>query len=245
MKKLFFFIFIAPSCLYANPLNFFVAGGATAARLKNETALAINNLVTNNYHTSRESHWQGFWGGGFNQTFSGFLNNVSLSLGLAGYSLSLGKVQGIEYPFVNEGLFDTLNYRFQVENKLLLVESYLAYSAWNNWQPFLLAGIGKAWNHLYNYQEYPTHPASSAATSQLFNDNKHQDFSYELGLGLQYHLLADKSRKMNYSASLGYRYFNLGEGKLGLSNQAATTLKVRNLYAQSIIFAIHISFTES
>ncbi|WP_131782832.1 hypothetical protein [Legionella gresilensis] len=244
MKNLFFLIFFFPSFLYANQFNFFIAGGITAAKLSTNDLVEINSDVINKYQTKNKYQSHGFWGGGFNQTFTNSSHDTALSLGIASYSLALGKIWGIEYPFFNEGLFDTLNYHFHVKNKLLLIESRLAYTALVNWQPFAVVGIGKSWNHFYHYREYPTNPALSAATSTPFTNKTQQDFSYELGLGLTYSLFNDKSHHINYFTSLSYRYFNLGKGKLA-QQLSSSSLQIKNLSTQSIAVELNVSFTES
>ncbi|WP_028389420.1 outer membrane protein [Legionella fairfieldensis] len=244
VKKLILGFSVIPSLLYANHLALFLSGGPNSSRLHNEQFVVINDFVANAYQTTEKNQWQGFWGGGITHTFEGILSHSNLSLGLAGYSIHLGKVQGKEYPFINDGVYDALDYSFHVKNHLLMLESRLSY-VFYNWQPFALIGIGKAWNRLEHYNEIAADPSSSATPlTPGFGNHTHQDFAYELGLGVQHPLFEDKLRKMTYTASLGYRYFNLGQGKSGaLPEQTSTDrLSIKNLYTQCIVFSIEASF---
>ena len=125
-----------------------------------------------------------------------------------------------------------------------MIEPRISYTG-HTWQPFLLAGIGEAWNHLKNYQEMPTSPSLSAVPLAFgFSDKTHQSFAYELGFGVQHRLFEDKTHKMSYGASAGYRYFNLGSGQLGVFPVQASlgSLGIKNINTQSIFLQLDASF---
>lgn len=244
MKKLIYCLFILPSVLYADKLSLFIAGGPNFTRLGNTSFVTINPLVINGYQPAKNSNWQGFWGGGVRYTVLTFLPQMQFSLGVAGYSFDLGEVKGIEYPFINAGFFDSLTYRFNVKNSLLMLESRLTY-ALENWQPFFLAGMGEAWNRLKNYQEVATNPAASATPLVPgFNDNTHHSFAYELGFGVGHCLFEDKTHQIQYLGSIAYRYFNLGRGQLGLLplQSSLSHLEIKNIATQGIVFQVDVSF---
>ncbi|PJE17969.1 MULTISPECIES: outer membrane protein [Legionella] len=243
-KKLIFSFLILPSLLHANNLTLFISGGPHFPKLNQEQLVRMNSWVSTDYQSYQKNHWKGFWGGGFNHSFEKISKRFNLSLGLAGYSLDLGPVQGKVYPFINGGFFDALDYRFNARNYSLMAESRLTYANCN-WQPFLLAGVGQAWNRLKNYTEITANFASSATPlSPGFSNHRHHNFAYELGLGLQHPLFEDKLHKISYLASLGYRYFNLGKARLNyLPEQTPSSqLGINNLHTQSIVFSIDVSF---
>lgn len=228
----------------ANQISFFVSGGLNFSTLKNEPLVEINEVITNGYQTNAKTNWQGFWVIGTNHTFEkSWFSFYQLSLGVSGYFFALGQVTGTEFPFINEGLFDTLNYNFYAKSTSLMVEAKAIYSKYAL-KPYALIGIGPSWNRFYAYQEKPTDLFLSAAPAARFNNHTKQTFSYELGTGLEYLLWDDKQHHVQYYASAGYQYFNLDQGTLGHS--AAQTSKdrltVKNLYTQGIIFTLALSF---
>ncbi|MFC3907533.1 hypothetical protein ACFORL_00385 [Legionella dresdenensis] len=244
MKKLVLGLSLFPSLLHADLFTAFIAGGLNVSRLDNEPYVALNSFVTNSYQTVKKNDWQGFWGVGISHAFTALTPQTEFSLGIAGYSLRLGKVRGIEYPFINVGLFDPLTYRFQATSNVILAETRLLYQAYN-WQPFILAGVGDTANRLKGYQEAPASITGSAVPQVPgFADNTRHNLAYELGFGVQHSLYEDKSRKINYSGSVGYRYFNLGSAVLGALpvQTSATRLQVRNMYTQGIVFTLNAAF---
>lgn len=244
LKLLFFCFSLIPSTLCANNITLFVTGGPNNARLSNKPLVEINDFVTNGYQSAHKNHWGGFWGAGIAHSFTEIVPSTNISLGLAGYSTQLGSVRGKEYPFINDGIYDALDYSFRVKSSQLMLESRLSY-VFYNWQPFVLVGIGKAWNRLKNYNEVTADPSSSAtALNPGFSSNTHRNFAYELGVGVQHSLFEDKKHNIHYRASVGYRYFHLGKGKLGaLPEQTSTDrLQIKNIYTQGIAFSIEASF---
>ncbi|WP_058533842.1 hypothetical protein [Legionella saoudiensis] len=225
-------------------INLFVSGGPNFSTLKNNRLVEINEVITNAYHTRAQTKTTGFWAVGASHTFeSSAFPAYQLSLGLAGYFFQLGQVRGTEYPFINEGIFDTLNYGFHAKSDSLMVEAKTVYSRYGL-KPYALLGIGPSWNKFSAYYEKPSNSSLSASPAVPFSDRTKQTFSYELGAGLQYLLWDDQQRHIQYHASAGYQYFNLDRGALGLSSAQTTSarLKVKNLYTQGVIFTLAVSF---
>ncbi len=238
-----FFVFSVMG--HANTLNLFISGGPNFSKLSNESLVRISSNVTNKYRTKQTMNGQDFGGIGIAHVFEKkWLQSYQFSLGVAGYFINLGDVHGTEYPFINAGSYDTLNYTFHVKSSTVLLESRFFYSQYD-WQPFVLIGIGSGWNRLSGYKEVPSDPSLSAApASSGFSNHTHQGFAYELGVGLQHQLWEDAIHKMQYKGSIGYRYFNLGDGQLGpFSAQTSNDrLQMNNLYTQGIVLALDVSF---
>lgn len=149
---------------WASKADVYASGGATFSNLTNVTAVQINNNVTNNYHANTSVSTQPLLGLGIGHTFNNIFNrSLDLSLSLAGYYANFSNIQGTEYPFANVGNFDTLSYQFKAYSLSLMIEPRLIYTQYI-WQPFLLAGIGSAWNRLYSYNETSSNSSSSAAS---------------------------------------------------------------------------------
>ncbi|MFT4058836.1 MAG: hypothetical protein QM652_04725 [Legionella sp.] len=243
--------FIVFSCIFlmfpcsgsTNQVSFFVSGGPNFSTLKNKRLVEINEFLTNAYQTNTQTNWQGFWAIGANHTFENpWFSFYQLSLGVSGYFFQLGQVKGTEFPFINEGLFDTLNYNFHAKSSSLMVEAKAIYSQYTL-KPYALVGIGPSWNRFYAYDETPTDLSLSAAPAARFNNHTQQTFSYELGIGFQYLLWDDKQRHVQYHASAGYQYFNLDKGALSrsLAQTSQDHLKIKDLYTQGIIFTLAVS----
>ena len=244
--------FLAFSCVFlmfsssgnTSQISLFVSGGPEFSTLKNNRSVEINEVITNSYYTKTQTNTRGFWAIGANHTFENpSYPSYQLSLGLAGYFFQLGSVQGTEYPFINDGFFDTLHYSFHAKSASLMVEAKAIYSQYAL-KPYALVGIGPSWNKLYAYHEKPSDFSKSAAPALVFSNHTKQTFSYELGTGLQYLLWDDQQRHIQYHAAAGYQYFNLGQGDLGrsLAQTSSDRIKIKNLYTQGILFTLAASF---
>ena len=233
---------------YANNWDYSLSGGATFSRLVNPTIVQITPLVTNNYVTQFSTQTGPFIGLGVahvcnNLTYDdGMPLDFSYSLGVSGYYVHLGDVKGIQYPFVNGGSFDTLDYTFKVQSSVAMFESRFFYH-WDEWRPYVFAGLGSAWNQFHDYRESPTIPELGAApVPNAFGNHTKVSFSYELGLGIQHALYATED--LIFSFSVDYRYLNLGKGELGIfPGQAAgvSRLGVSNLNTQGVLLGLHLA----
>ena len=244
-KKRYHFCLIClliPCLSWAHSWDFFITGGPNATKLSNRSNLIINPLVVNAYNSQPQTEWNAFGGGGLGLSFEH--RPYSWSVSVAGYALELGDSQGTEQPLINAGLFDSLSYQYHASNGTLLAESRGVYTNYT-WQPFVLAGLGQAWNRLSHYQEYPTDPTLSAvAASPGFRPRTTQALAYELGLGVQHLLWENPNLKRHYSASLGYRYFNLGEARLGPMpfQTSGLGLRTKALTTNAIALSLAASF---
>jgi hypothetical protein len=245
MKRilLLFFLFFTTSSCYASNIDVFLMGGTAVSKTSNNNYVGINQDVVNSYQTNERTLIQPLLGVGIAHTFINFIRPVNISVGLSGYYADLGKIQGTEYPFINDGIFDTLDYKFQAKSRSVLAESRVAYTQYN-WQPYALAGVGVAWNHLYNYNETPTIPSKSAQASPYpFANHTSSDFAYEFGVGIQKQLYSDLSRHLQCFLALDYRYMNNGLGNLGSSSAQTTRdrIHITNLQMQALLLSLKIS----
>lgn len=228
---------------YASKVDFNLYGGTAFAKLANNRLVQINDDVENYYQPSAHYKADLMFGAGIGHTFENiFQKSLNLSAGLSAYYIDLSKVKGVESPFINSGSYDQLNYQFGVISSAIMFEPRLIFTK-SEWQPYLLLGIGVAWNHLHTYQEEPTNPNSSAAPAEFYGSHSQSAFAYEAGLGIQHAIYHDDKHKINYFAALDYRYMNLGEGRL--SNFTAMTsndhLVVTNIGVQAIVLTLGAS----
>lgn len=246
-KNIFYkvLLLLFTSKVYANFFSISLLGGPTFTHLHNEPYVPLNSVVTNLYQASQHDQTEGMIGVRLGYAFENkWFSSYAFSCHVSGYWMNLGKVAGVEYPFINQGMFDTLRYRFQANSRAILFEPELTYTAYR-WQPFLRAGLGGTQNNLKNYHEWPTDSASSAASIfPAFNNQTTSQFAYDLGVGIQYQFTEASNDHPQLSGAVSYQYFNLGQGQLGRfpTQTAISRLQVNTLQAQTILFQLALSF---
>lgn len=244
-KKIHTKIILAKDFSHIYHTQGFFSLGATRTKISNNPFIAITNDVTNTYVSNTHSSWGELMGVGLGTIYP-LSHHIHLILGPAAYFIDLGRGKGLEHPFSNAGNFDTLDYRFFAQSYLLLLESRFIYTA-TQWQPFIVAGAGVAWNQLYDYEEEATDPGSSAAPAlAVFRHHTMSNFAYELGFGVNHPLFVDKKRGILYGAALEYRHFNVGAGKLSPSLIETTnqTLQVGTFRVNSILLSLTAAFKD-
>ena len=226
--------------------NIYFSAGGAMSDLGNNSSVAINSFQTNTYNATSSSSTNSIFGIAIGHEFapSYGTRNVKIVLGLGAHFINLGTVKGIESPLSNLGDFDTLNYQFSASSTAIMAETRFVYSA-SSWRPYLLTGLGGAWNSLSGYAEVPTDSNSGASpASHLFTDNTQGSFAYEIGVGILHPIYHDRKNEIIYDLGLDYRYLHLGNAQLGLSSSQTTTdhLQANNMNAQAIMFTLSASF---
>ncbi|MFI4956785.1 MAG: outer membrane protein [Gammaproteobacteria bacterium] len=226
----------------ANHYEISAMGGMAISELSNNESVKVHPLVTNDYETDEDVTVGPAVGLGLRYGFDGLAHdNLSLTLGVSGYYINYGDITGTEYPFVNGGSFDTLDYHFRTRSFALMFEPRLVYSKYV-FQPYLITGIGSAWNRAYNYKEAPTDPNGSAAPApHPFRSQTVNAFAYEVGIGVQYKFDKDI---YHHLVSLDYRYMNMGHADLGTMSGQLTDdhLEVSPLATQTIMLSLTTAF---
>lgn len=166
----------------------------------------------------------------------GLSHHNFLQTGLSYHQLSAMRVfgaleQGISPPFFPFG------YDYSVNNKTTLVEAKLIHQWHNQLYPYVLGGIGAAFNTVKNFV---TDVPDYVTITPSFADNKTTSFSYILGLGvdfIHYHPL---------SIGLGYRFSDLGPIGLGSAQIRNTRLtnpiKQPHLYLNTVLIELNCLF---
>jgi opacity protein-like surface antigen len=229
----------------AHNISVAVSGGLAITRMDNEEPVSLNAFLENNYTTREMTNWDFISGISIADVHNNiFKTHFNFSLGVAGYYAILGNITGTEYPFANSGSYDTLNYKFKVRSTAIMAETRLIYNK-TAWQPYVVAGMGLAWNRLSSYTESATNPALSAAPlPRTFSNNTHHTFAYEVGVGVQHAFMHDRKHKVEYMWSLDYRYFNFGYGELGGVPTQPTNnrLHINNINTQVVMLSLNASF---
>lgn len=229
---------------FAHNIEAFITSGVALSGLSNGNQTVIMNSLTSNTYDTSKSTQAGTMDGVGMSTIYHFNHHINVTLGPSFYFTDLGDVKGIEHPYSNAGNFQTLNYQFSAHSFSLLLESRAIYAA-HRIQPFVIAGIGAAWNKLFNYSEVPTDPNSSATGNpNVFQNNTRCDFSYDVGLGAQTQIYNDMKHDVTYNAALSYRYFNFGSGALAQSSVQTgnQTLKINTLDTQAVLLSLTAEF---
>lgn len=241
-----FALLLVPLISFADHFEIPVIGGVTFSEPENERDVTVNSspLVINDYVTDQDMR-------------AGYLTGLGLvyslehvtpapftyNFGLMVYYLNLGEVQGTEYPFINQGSFDTLDYRFKSQSLAFMLQPKIIMTSFD-YQPYVFLGLGVAKNYLYDYKEGPTDPSSSAAATDPFENKMLTSFAYEVGIGIQHEIPYHHNDLFRYVFSVDYRYINLGQAALGFRDNQTTreSIEVNNLNTQSLVFAVTVQF---
>lgn len=128
---------------------------------------------------------------------------------------------------------DIYHYNYRIISKQLLLEGKLLYTAHEKYHPYLLVGIGSAFNRAYNY--YTNVPPFIAFT-RMYQNKSTSSFSYAIGVGID----IDITSHMRVGG--GYRFADLGKTKLGNAVIDTTpvngTLTQNNLYTNEVLAQI-------
>jgi opacity protein-like surface antigen len=245
MKRIFLGFTLALIALssYASNVDFYLMGGPAFTRMEANNSISLNGLVTNDYNNDSKWYLEPLLGIGIGHTFTAEEQPFNLSLALSEYFTNYDDVTGTEYPFSNVGSFDTLNYRYHSQTYATLFETRISYTDMIL-QPYILGGIGGAFNRLNGYTEFPANASlSAAAAKHTFDGHTDFSFSYELGVGLQKNIYYDRTLNIQYLLSLDYRYLAFGAGEFGPASTQTTNQRmgIDNLSTQAVILSLKLS----
>lgn len=172
---------------YAVPLEFGLSlGFALNTNSQNAQTIAVTPALTNTYAAAKPKPGTTIIGVSaayrLNQPLAR-IQPLSITLGAGLYSNNT-RYQGVETPAVNYGGGDTLDYEYQAHAIAVLLEAKLIYTV-QNWQPYLLLGMGPSFNQLANYSEAPANPAGTAAAIEPYQNHSSVALAYEMGVGVQ------------------------------------------------------------
>lgn len=231
--------------------DFYLMGGVLTTTLRNSATIVVTPGlfgITNIYAANVRSTYNPLGGIGLGYAFhpltSDGRSRAKIVLGVSGYYLDLGDLKGLE-----QTPSPTLvNYQFSAHSLAAMFESRFVLTV-SPWQPFIVAGIGEAWNTLDDYKEAPT--AGPADQQVNFNNGTLSSLAYQLGLGVQYQFAVNNYYNIAYSLALSYNYFSLGSANLGAGSEVrsgathpipAGSLATGNLTAQSVLISLTTSF---
>ena len=102
------------------------------------------------------------------------------------------------------------------------------------WQPYVLMGMGMAFNHFSDYSESPTDLSPFNSLTQIA-------FAYELGIGVQYVFTIQSYMPI---VALDYRYMNWGNAGMApfTSQQTNNDLNFGDLKTNSLNLSLILPF---
>ena len=194
-----------------------VTGGLGFTQVGASQQLTLNNTVSPNIvnEYSTDNTTQGVQSVGLDAGYDFTLSpRWQFGVGVEADYFNLGTSEGVVHPMVNlSSNFDTLNYSYDGNSYVGLFTTQIQWTRTGLWQPFVMAGVGAAYNELADYQE--TVPNGSTAQSAgSFGNHGESDFAYTLGVG------AATNVNSHVDLAVWLRYVNLGDAELGtLPNQ--------------------------
>ncbi len=194
--------------------------------------------ITDTYEANGNNRSAGLLGIGGGYRFNS-IQNLQFALGVSASYLAYSTVDGgIVHPLVNVAPdFDTLNYHYDVESYLFMVEPTLLFPCQFGWRPFISIGLGVALNRLFNYTE-STPPGSTAGPSMFpFRDHTTTRFAYTPRIGIE-HALSDHTL-----IQVGYQYIHAGDAALGTAANQETNQHITSGQLNTHLVAINLLFS--
>jgi opacity protein-like surface antigen len=125
---------------------------------------------------------------------------------------------------------DIYSYHYNVTTRQLLLEGKLLYTFKKRFHPYVLAGLGAAFNQA---TDYSTSAPPFLTFTRMYQPNNITSFSYAVGFGID----ADLTDNLRFG--IGYRFTDLGKVTLGSAtidtSSVSGTLSQSNLYASQLI----------
>ena len=121
-------------------------------------------------------------------------------------------------------------YHYSILTRQLLAEGKLFYVYKEHYRPYLLLGMGAAFNKAYDYY---TNASPYLTFTRMYANQTSTSFSYSVGLGIDF----DITKQIRLG--VGYRFANLGKIELGNATidnvNVAGTLSRSNTYINEVL----------
>jgi opacity protein-like surface antigen len=207
------------------------AGAAISTNVGQSKTFPIVNPVTDEfyvYSANTRSQTVGVFDGFVGAEWA-FHPNWSLQMGL-GYNQAWNfDPQGSFLQGADAQSADQYSYHYSVLTRQLLAESKLLYRFKERYLPYILLGLGAAFN---DTSDYGTNVPPFLTFTRQYKNNTQTSFSYTIGFGIDVDVL-DHLR-----LGVGYRFADFGQVKLG--NATIDTTSVNGTLAQSHLYASEI-----
>jgi opacity protein-like surface antigen len=217
-----------PTISSLHPIFTFTAG-ASISQLGQSMGFAPLDLCHYDYKPKNSNTSNMLWGGflGSEVTRSSLWQLIA---GLGYYQPSSLSTKGVLTQGADLESSSQYRYRYQTQSQQLLAEGKLYWLATKRIQPFLMIGIGAAFNKVSDYQT--SIPPFLEFTPE-FSNHTQTNFTYALGPGI------DISLSKSLRIGVAYRFADLGSANTGKAQideiPISSTLKQSHLYANQIL----------
>lgn len=130
---------------------------------------------------------------------------------------------------------DQYSYHYNILTRQLLAEGKLLYQLKKRYHPYVLLGLGAAFN---DASDYGTNVPPFLSFTRQYKDNTQTSFTYSVGVGIDVDVLE------HLRLGIGYRFADFGQVKLGNATIDTTsvsgTLSQNHLYASEVLAQITI-----
>lgn len=203
--------------------------GSSISRLGQSQSFTPLDLCSYHYQPQGSNTTNMLWGG-FVGTEVTRAQSWGLIAGLGYYQPNTLSMMGALTQGADLRSDDTYRYGYQAQSQQLLAEGKLYWMAKDMVQPFLMVGIGAAFNKISGYQ---TNVPPFFEFTPAFSNHTQTNFTYAIGPGI------DISLSKAFRIGVAYRFANLGAANTGSAQIDAipisSTLKQSNLYANQIL----------
>ena len=208
------------------------AGTSTSSDVGKSQNFPIQNPATDEFYNYSANHltqtsgfFDGFLGAEWN-IYPGW----ALQAGIDYNQATSFSAKGTLLQGADAGSADSYAYHYSVLTKQLLMEGKLLYPIYKHYYPYLLGGLGVAFNKAYHY--YTNVPPLLSFT-RTYATHSTTSFSYAVGIGI------DTDVTQNMRLGIGYRFADLGQVALGNAtidtSSASGTLSQQHLYTNEVL----------
>lgn len=224
-----FVLFFKSTVLFALEPIFTFTAGASISPLGQSQSFTPLDLCHYHYKPQNSNTTHMLWGGfvGSEVKRSTMWRFIA---GLGYYQPISLSTQGTLTQGADAASDDTYHYRYQTQSQQLLAEGKLYWIAKNNMQPFMMLGIGGAFNKTSDYQ---TSVPPFLEFTPVFSNHSQTHFTYAFGPGM------DISVSKSFKIGMSYRFTDLGSANTGRARidniPISSALKQSHLYANQIL----------
>lgn len=240
----FFILFFELNALYARssdrngpfsqlqPVFTFTAGPSMSQLGQSQTFTPVD-LCHYNYKPNRSATTNMLWGGFVGSEVKPSSSSWGIIAGLGYYQPNSLSSMGALTQGVDPMSESTYRYKYQIQSQQLLAEGKLYWIAKERVRPFLMVGIGAAFNKMSDYQ---TNIPPFFEFTPVFTNHSQTNFTYAIGSGI------DMPLSNSLRIGVIYRFTDLGAANTGSAQideiPIASTLKQSHLYANQILIQL-------
>ncbi len=206
-----------------------LSAGASISQLGQSQSFAPLDLCSYHYTPNASNTTTMLWGG-FVGTQVKHSPSWELIAGLGYYQPNTLSTKGVLTQGADPMSDNTYRYRYQTQSQQLLAEGKLYWLVKDRLRPFLMLGLGAAFNKTSDYQ---TSVPAFLEFTPAFSQHTQTNFTYAFGPGI------DISLSKFFRVGVAYRFTDLGLANTGTAQidetPIASTLKQSHLYANQIL----------